>query len=627
IPIRKAIVPDIAFNFKPDNPLKAYSVLRKAGVVKSQDFVVICPNVNIYLKHKSKYIALLIDIIKYLEEKGIEYLLLEHSIWDKIIVKKIKELDSSIKIKDFPWANYSPRFLKAVLGLAKIVITSRYHSAIASFSLGVPTIMLSWAHKYEELAALFQLDYLAVKEQDLNFKSIITLFNDVYNRRDEITKQIKNKIPFIKATARLPIALVKLLLLDKMVENIRKIEDVGNLSICCSCGTCEGICPQCAIKMKLDPAGRKIIPDVNSDKCNNCGICLSACPAIYVYKSSKNNSFFNSFDLFLGKFQDVQVGHIKDLNVRIRSQSGGFISALTYQLLKTGNAPAITAAVSTQKNPFIPEPRLITRLPDLAHITGSKYAPVPMNILIPRIINETKKTCYIGTPCQVLGLLLAMKKGKPALKNRIYLIIGLSCGGMLNLKFIDEVLRIAGVEREQVALFKYRDKSARGWPGDISITLKNGQTKYISRQTRLKLKNKYLMKLCRNCYLKMNPTTDITCGDAWGFSKSYLGDSLVITRTPRGERALQDLKQAGSFISRKVHPADVIIHQKPFIKVLKGSTRILDRLILQLLSFIDKILMKDPFHGFLLRCIYLLLFKKAIRCPGLIKNRIVNFHS
>ena len=52
---------------------------------------------------------------------------------------------------------------------------------------------------------------------------------------------------------------------------------------CSGCGACSAICPQGAIKYKLNENGFYSV-DIVKEKCINCGLCANVC-----YKNIKNN--------------------------------------------------------------------------------------------------------------------------------------------------------------------------------------------------------------------------------------------------------------------------------------------------------------------------------------------------
>lgn len=45
--------------------------------------------------------------------------------------------------------------IRSLIGRCEVVITSRFHAMVAALALGVPTLVLGWSHKYEEVLEMF----------------------------------------------------------------------------------------------------------------------------------------------------------------------------------------------------------------------------------------------------------------------------------------------------------------------------------------------------------------------------------------------------------------------------------------------------------------------------------------
>jgi colanic acid/amylovoran biosynthesis protein len=58
-----------------------------------------------------------------------------------------REMDSAPEIVKME----SPLSIKEYISRSRLVITSRYHGAVAAFSNAVPSICLGWSHKYQML--------------------------------------------------------------------------------------------------------------------------------------------------------------------------------------------------------------------------------------------------------------------------------------------------------------------------------------------------------------------------------------------------------------------------------------------------------------------------------------------
>lgn len=65
------------------------------------------------------------------------------------IRKKLKEQGIAVSI--LPVAKMAAQDIKNVIASSKLMVGSRYHSCVAALSSGVPTIVIGWHNKYEEL--------------------------------------------------------------------------------------------------------------------------------------------------------------------------------------------------------------------------------------------------------------------------------------------------------------------------------------------------------------------------------------------------------------------------------------------------------------------------------------------
>ena len=77
-----------------------------------------------------------------------------------------------------------PLHIKAVIGVAKIVVTSRFHGLVSSLSQAVPTLCTSWSHKYHMLMQEYeQGDYLLDirQTQDNELELLLQSFNQPAN--------------------------------------------------------------------------------------------------------------------------------------------------------------------------------------------------------------------------------------------------------------------------------------------------------------------------------------------------------------------------------------------------------------------------------------------------------------
>jgi polysaccharide pyruvyl transferase WcaK-like protein len=59
-------------------------------------------------------------------------------------------------------ADLAPAQLRAVVGKADLLITSRFHGMITGLASATPTVVVGWGHKYAEVLAQFDGEHLAL---------------------------------------------------------------------------------------------------------------------------------------------------------------------------------------------------------------------------------------------------------------------------------------------------------------------------------------------------------------------------------------------------------------------------------------------------------------------------------
>jgi colanic acid/amylovoran biosynthesis protein len=99
--------------------------------------------------------------------------------------------------------DYDPGVIKAIVSRLDALVAARMHAGIAGLSSAVPTMLVSWSHKYEGLMeqvglAEFVWNVCAPPRHSLN-----ELFDDLWNRRDEVRTRLRayngRAIPAVKA--------------------------------------------------------------------------------------------------------------------------------------------------------------------------------------------------------------------------------------------------------------------------------------------------------------------------------------------------------------------------------------------------------------------------------------------
>jgi len=73
--------------------------------------------------------------------------------------------------------------VKTVIGRCELMIASRYHSCVAALSAGVPTLVVGWHYKYEELLKLYGQGKWIISSQNCTSKKLIKNFEELWDKR------------------------------------------------------------------------------------------------------------------------------------------------------------------------------------------------------------------------------------------------------------------------------------------------------------------------------------------------------------------------------------------------------------------------------------------------------------
>lgn len=111
----------------------------------------------------------------------------------------------------------------------------------------------------------------------------------------------------------------------------KNIKQISDNALCIGCGSCVGVCKKEAISIKRNGAGF-LIADVDLKLCVGCKMCLNVCSG---YK--KNNNHWNFEQDNLLNQAKAYITYSTDDDVRVNSQSGGFVTSILSYLLEKKN--------------------------------------------------------------------------------------------------------------------------------------------------------------------------------------------------------------------------------------------------------------------------------------------------
>jgi NAD-dependent dihydropyrimidine dehydrogenase PreA subunit len=340
--------------------------------------------------------------------------------------------------------------------------------------------------------------------------------------------------------------------------------EIENKKDCCGCEACVQCCPVQCISTKVDEEGF-LYPQVDSSLCIDCGLCESVCPAIH--QSTPRHP--------------LQVYAAKNPNdeIRMSSSSGGVFTILAEYVLKKRGV--VFGVCFNEKWEVVHD--FTETIDGLAVFRGSKYVQSRIGDSYEKVMNFLKQgriVLFSGTPCQIAGLRLFLRKEYANLLLVDFICHGIPSPGVFRQYLEEEIIgfgrqgdgknivlsytksliseRGGLVESNvNVEAISFRDKK-KGWKKySFALTLSKvsavGEKNTVSLSYPLDkhpflqgfLHNLYLRPSCHYCPAKgLKSGSDITLGDYWGIDSIMPeldddhGISAVTVNTEKGRLAL-----------------------------------------------------------------------------------------
>jgi coenzyme F420 hydrogenase subunit beta len=349
---------------------------------------------------------------------------------------------------------------------------------------------------------------------------------------------------------------------------------------CTGCGTCAGVCPHNALEMIIDTKKGKYLPKLDASHCTQCGTCLSVCTRTTTDYDLLQQTFFGkkSKNRWLGNVAHCYLGYSTDPVLRRDSSSGGALTSLLLYALDQGIIDGALVTRMKPDDPLQPESFIARTKEELLAASKSKYCPVSANVALNDILHakDGEKFAVVGLPCHIQGIRKAEMENN-ALREKIVLHFGLFCSHTLTFFGTDFLLSKHGIRKEEVKRIHYR---GQGWPGVITIQLKDGSHLFLPMQSTLwnVIGNSFFFTptSCLMCTDLTSEFADISFGDPWLPSyrhQEHKGQSLLLTRTKQGEDVLQGACCKHYIETSSLSPNQVLQSQSKYLHFKKNGIR------------------------------------------------------
>ena len=299
---------------------------------------------------------------------------------------------------------------------------------------------------------------------------------------------------------------------------------LNDKSDCCGCSACYSVCSHHAIKFEEDQEGF-FYPVFNLNLCVDCGLCEKVCPVIHYKTESKNGNpiIYSAIN--------------NNVEQYMQSSSGGIFILLCEYIISKGG---IVCGATYDKD-FVVKHSFAKTLDECRAFQGSKYVQSDIRGIYPKIKSILKNkvsVLFSGTPCQVAGLKLYLRKNYDNLYT-----VDLICHGVPSPLIFKDYLNF--VKGKNIILHINMKSKSKKKGTTIRFDFLNG--KYVSQTLKTDLWNKLyfgsfiVRPSCHNCqFTHYNRIGDITIGDSWGINKYYPNfhadkmTSLLFVNTHKG---------------------------------------------------------------------------------------------
>ncbi len=279
---------------------------------------------------------------------------------------------------------------------------------------------------------------------------------------------------------------------------------------CCGCSACVSICPKECLTLNADKNGFLQVK-LSKHNCIECGLCEKVCPVLNTKEE---------------KELEIEAFAVKNTeeSQRKNSSSGGVFIALANQVIEEGG---IVCGARFDKDFQLIHDFAQTK-EELLSLIGSKYLQSDMRNCYKEIKNyllQERLVLFVGTPCQVMGLKLYLRK-----EYNNLIAAEVVCHGVPSplvwKKYLEEVCKRKKTSLNEIKNISFRNKDKSWRVFNLKI---EGKEKTILKETlydnlymRGFLQNLFLRQSCHNCPAKnFNSRADLSLADYWSVDKFH----------------------------------------------------------------------------------------------------------
>lgn len=358
-----------------------------------------------------------------------------------------------------------------------------------------------------------------------------------------------------------------------MFTKLNSIKGIISNGFCAGCGICTSM--ESAGEMSLSKTGFLRPVFKGNDEPASINAILQVCPGINIHHSKSTAGI----EPIWGPLHTVRTGYANDAMLRKEGSSGGVISALADFLISKHAVDFVAQIAASPIDPMANTLQLSRCREDILRAAGSRYSPSAPLSRLHELLDSGARFAYVGKPCDIAAI-RRLARVDQRINIQIPILISFMCAGIPSQQGTLEMLARMGVGKRHVVSLRYRGD---GWPGKAKAVLEDGTNTEMDYNTSWgTILNRHLQFRCKICPDGTGEFADVVCADAWYGKDGYPdftereGRSLILSRTPAGEKLVMDAMAAGA-ISAEGLPVTEIARMQPY--QLNRKQMVLGRLI------------------------------------------------
>jgi coenzyme F420-reducing hydrogenase beta subunit len=244
-------------------------------------------------------------------------------------------------------------------------------------------------------------------------------------------------------------------------------------------------------------------------------------------------------DRRIGRFFAAWVGHVAESEFRARGSSGGMVSWVAAELLRTGavDGVALVGAEDPRQSGRFFGYRIARSPDEIGRGAKSRYYPIELSTVLREIRATPGRYAIVGVPCFIKAIHL-LRRSDPLVRDRVTHTLGLFCGHMKSARMVESFAWQLDAEIRRVRAVDYRLKDA-GRPANwyrAHLELDDGSAR--ARDWWHLADGDwgagfFQNPACDYCDDVVAETADVAFGDAWvePYSSDGRGTNVVVARS------------------------------------------------------------------------------------------------